>query len=32
MADSPVIETPASGLNGTVETVVWVDESAAGRL
>lgn len=32
MADSPVIETPASGLHGTVETVVWVDESAAGRL
>lgn len=32
MSDSPVSETPAAGLHGTEDTVVWVDDSAASRL
>ena len=31
-ADSPTSETPAAGLRGTVETVLWLDADAAGQL
>jgi 6-phosphogluconolactonase len=30
--DSPVDETPAAGLHGTVDTVVWLDAAAAASL
>ncbi len=32
MSDASVDATPAAGLHGVEETVVWVDESAAARL
>lgn len=32
MSNAPVSETPATGLRGTAETVVWVDASAAAKV